>query len=375
MPFALSVHGLTKKFGNFTAVENVSFDVEDGKFFSILGPSGCGKTTLLRMIAGFYRQDGGTILFNGEDMSSVPPNRRPVNLVFQNLALFPMMNVFENVAFGLRRRGEKGSGVARKVNDMLERVGLPDSGKKQIGQLSGGQKQRIAIARCLVLDPAVLLLDEPLGALDAKLREHMKVELKTLQANVGTTFVYITHDQSEAMVMSDTVAVMNKGVFEQTGSPQELYHQPRSSFVAQFVGNNNRFLIVPSLIVPSGGDGGMPTGLYAGKFLFALGEAVHGLEEGVPCEMFVRPEAMVIEPGSDTPGFNRMPVQVRAVLFDGGNSRLLVIPEGTEDEIVVMLPQTGLYDHIRAGDRISVGWDPGVSLCFAGSGGKPYDER
>ena len=370
MPFALSVRGLTKKFGNFTAVENVSFDVEDGKFFSILGPSGCGKTTLLRMIAGFYRQDGGTILFNGEDMSSVPPNRRPVNLVFQNLALFPMMNVFENVAFGLRRRGEKSDGVARKVNDMLERVGLPDSGKKQIGQLSGGQKQRIAIARCLVLDPAVLLLDEPLGALDAKLREHMKVELKTLQANVGTTFVYITHDQSEAMVMSDTVAVMNKGAFEQTGSPQELYHRPRSSFVAQFVGNNNRFLIVPS-----GSDGGMPTGLYAGKFLFALGEAVHGREEGVPCEMFVRPEAMVIEPGSDTPGFNRMPVQVRAVLFDGGNSRLLVIPEGTEDEIVVMLPQTGLYDHIRAGDRISVGWDPGVSLCFAGSGGKPYDER
>jgi len=370
MPFALSVRGLTKKFGNFTAVENVSFDVEDGKFFSILGPSGCGKTTLLRMIAGFYRQDGGTILFNGEDMSSVPPNRRPVNLVFQNLALFPMMNVFENVAFGLRRRGEKGCGVARKVNDMLERVGLPDSGAKQISQLSGGQKQRIAIARCLVLDPAVLLLDEPLGALDAKLREHMKVELKTLQANVGTTFVYITHDQSEAMVMSDTVAVMNKGIFEQTGSPQELYHRPRSSFVAQFVGNNNRFLIVPSR-----DDGGAPAGLYAGRFSFILDDACRSLQEGIPCEMFVRPEAMVIEPGSDTPGFNRMPVQVRAVLFDGGNSRLLVIPEGTEDEIVVMLPQTGLYDHIRAGDRIMVGWDPGVSLCFAGNGGKPYDER
>lgn len=370
MPFALSVRGLTKRFGNFTAVDNVSFDVEDGNFFSILGPSGCGKTTLLRMIAGFYRQDGGTILFNGEDMSSVPPNRRPVNLVFQNLALFPMMNVFENVAFGLRRRGEKESEVARKVNDMLERVGLPDSGKKQISQLSGGQKQRIAIARCLVLDPAVLLLDEPLGALDAKLREHMKVELKTLQANVGTTFVYITHDQSEAMVMSDTVAVMNKGVFEQTGSPQELYHRPRSSFVAQFVGNNNRFRVVPAR-----DENGVLKGRYTERFDFILNGAGCDLEEGVPCEMFVRPEAMVIEPGGDVESFNRMPVHVRAILFDGGNSRLLVIPDGTEDEIVVMLPQTGLYDHIRAGDRITVGWDPGVSLCFAGSGGKLYDER
>lgn len=370
MPFALSVRGLTKSFGSFTAVDDISFDVEDGKFFSILGPSGCGKTTLLRMIAGFIRQDEGTILFNGEDMSAVPPNRRPVNLVFQNLALFPMMNVFENVAFGLRRRGEKGDAVTRKVQDMLERVGLPDAGQKQIGQLSGGQKQRIAIARCLVLDPAVLLLDEPLGALDAKLREHMKVELKTLQATVGTTFVYITHDQSEAMVMSDTVAVMNRGAFEQTGSPQELYHRPRSSFVAQFVGENNRFTVIPAR-----GEDGLVRGRYAGRFDFLLDAAGCDLGEGAPCELFVRPEAMVIEPEESPERFNRMAVRVRAVLFDGGNSRLLVTPEGTDDEVVVTLPQTGLYDHIRAGDGITVGWNPDLSLCFAGNGGVLCDGR
>ena len=218
----------------------MSLDVEDGKFFSILGPSGCGKTTLLRMIAGFYEQTDGCIELRGEDMTNVEPNKRPVNLVFQHLALFPMMNVYENIAFGLRRRGEKSREIDRKVNDLLERVGLPGAGKKNIDQLSGGQRQRIAIARCLVLEPTVLLLDEPLGALDAKLREHMKIELKKLQAQVGTTFVYITHDQSEAMVMSDAVAVMNAGHFEQVGTPQELYHNPASSFVAQFVGSNNK---------------------------------------------------------------------------------------------------------------------------------------
>ena len=267
MDSALSVRKLTKRFGDFTAVDEVSFEVEDGKFFSILGPSGCGKTTLLRMIAGFYKPDGGTLLFNGKDMDGVAPNKRPVNLVFQNLALFPMMNVHENIAFGLRRRGEKGPEVDRKVRELLERVGLPESGKKQITQLSGGQKQRIAIARSLIMEPAVLLLDEPLGALDAKLREHMKVELKSLQSLVGTTFVYITHDQSEAMVMSDKVAVMNNGRFEQIGTPQELYHEPKSSFVAQFVGNNNKIRVT----LRSDADGSF-IARYADAFDFRLSE-------------------------------------------------------------------------------------------------------
>ena len=237
----LQVSGVSKRFGTFEAVRDLSFTVERGSFFSILGPSGCGKTTLLRMIAGFSAPDTGDIVIGGRSMHGVGPNRRPVNMVFQHLALFPMMNVGENVAYGLQQRGVAASEVKRRVGDMLERVGLPGSENKGVDQLSGGQKQRVAIARSLVLEPTLLLLDEPLGALDLKLREHMKIELKQLQAAFGTTFVYITHDQSEALVLSDRVAVMNHGVFEQVGSPQDLYYQPLTPFVASFVGNNNGF--------------------------------------------------------------------------------------------------------------------------------------
>jgi len=235
----LSVQNITKRFKDFTAVSSVSFEVQQGRFFSILGPSGCGKTTLLRMIAGLITPTSGKIEIRGIDMARTPPNKRPVNLIFQHLALFPMMNVEENIGFGLKRRGEKRSTIQKKVRAILERVDLEGFEPKKIDQLSGGQKQRVAIARCLVLDPTVLLLDEPLGALDLKLREQMKVELKKLQAKVGTTFVYITHDQSEALVMSDHVAVMNQGEFEQIGTPQELYNSPRTPFVARFVGDSN----------------------------------------------------------------------------------------------------------------------------------------
>ncbi len=370
MDSALSVQEVTKRFGDFTAVDQVSFGVEDGKFFSILGPSGCGKTTLLRMIAGFYKPDGGTILFNGKNMDGVAPNKRPVNLVFQNLALFPMMNVHENIAFGLRRRGEKGPGVDKKVLDLLERVGLPESGKKQISQLSGGQKQRIAIARCLIMEPSVLLLDEPLGALDAKLREHMKVELKRLQSQVGTTFVYITHDQSEAMVMSDTVAVMNNGHFEQIGAPQELYHEPKSSFVAQFVGNNNK-LRVKLHSDPSGNI----IARYADRYDFKLAQRVEVSNENEEYDLFIRPEAIIINPREGKEQFQNLPVEVTSILFDGGNSRLLVSPLGTEEELVIALPQTREYDHIRSKDRIQVGWDLNKTVCFKRSDWKLYDEE
>ncbi len=237
----LEVLTVDKRYGAFAAVQDLSFNVGRGSFFSILGPSGCGKTTLLRMIAGFIAPDRGDLRIKGASMLGVLPNKRPVNMVFQHLALFPMMSVGENIAYGLQRRRLKSSAIQAKVTDMLQRVGLPGSADKRIDQLSGGQKQRVAIARSLVLEPTLLLLDEPLGALDLKLREHMKVELKQLQAEIGTTFVYITHDQSEALVMSDQVAVMNQGRFEQVGSPQQLYYQPATSFVAGFVGNNNRF--------------------------------------------------------------------------------------------------------------------------------------
>ncbi|MBU0929400.1 MAG: ABC transporter ATP-binding protein [Spirochaetes bacterium] len=369
MQIALSVKNVTKRFGDFVAVDDVSLSVEDGKFFSILGPSGCGKTTLLRMIAGFYEQSGGTIELRGQDMTDVEPNKRPVNLVFQNLALFPMMNVYENIAFGLRRRGEKSPAIAKKVNGLLERVGLPGAGKKTIDQLSGGQRQRIAIARCLVLDPTVLLLDEPLGALDAKLREHMKVELKKLQAQVGTTFVYITHDQSEAMVMSDAVAVMNAGRFEQIGTPQELYHNPASSFVAQFVGNNNKLRAV----MHKDERGGF-FARYGNGMDFKV-DGAFDLSGGDAYDLFVRPESLVINPVEAKQELNVMPAAVKAILFDGGNSRLLVTPDGFADELVVALPQTKQFDHIRAGDRVRIGWDASKSVCFKRADWKIYDDE
>ena len=361
MEIALSVKNVVKKYGDFTAVNDVSFNVEDGKFFSILGPSGCGKTTLLRMIAGFFEPTAGSIEIRGKNMANVPPNKRPVNLVFQHLALFPMMDVKENIAFGLRRRGEKTPEVMKKVHNILERVGLPEYADKRIDQLSGGQKQRVAIARCLVLEPAVLLLDEPLGALDLKLREHMKVELKKLQAEIGTTFVYITHDQSEAMVMSN-------GHFEQIDSPSNLYNNPASSFVAMFVGNNNKV-----------------TGVLAkdesGKFFvqdknqlkYAI-STVKDCKEGDVVGMYTRPEAIIINPAEDKTFFNRTGVHVKAVLFDGGNSRLLVVTP-TGQEVLVALPQNHQFDYIKKGDDIMIGWDPASSVCFKETGAKMYDDE
>ncbi|MCC0025329.1 MAG: ABC transporter ATP-binding protein, partial [Hyphomicrobiaceae bacterium] len=232
---------LTKRFDGFTAVDNVSFSVPNGSFFSILGPSGCGKTTIMRMVAGFLEPTSGDILIKGKSVLDVPPNKRPVSMVFQHLALFPMMNIADNIGYGLRRQKLPKSEIARKVDEVLERIGLPGIGKRKVDELSGGQKQRVAIARCMVLEPDVLLLDEPLGALDLKLREHMKIELKSLQAAFDTTFVYITHDQSEALVMSDNIAVMNNGRFEQVGTGHDLYYRPQTAFVAGFVGDSNRW--------------------------------------------------------------------------------------------------------------------------------------
>ncbi len=370
MQIDLSVKDLSKKFADFTAVDNVSFDVEQGRFFSILGPSGCGKTTLLRMIAGFHMPTSGSIKIRGEDMAGVEPNKRPVNLVFQHLALFPMMNVKENIAFGLKRRGEKGASVYKKVNDLLERVGLPGYGDKKISQISGGQMQRVAIARCLILEPTVLLLDEPLGALDLKLREHMKVELKKLQLEVGTTFIYITHDQSEAMVMSDYVAVMNSGHFEQLDIPQNLYSNPKTSFVAQFVGDNNQFI-------------GKIHKDESGKFHVICSEKERYLLKnncdipvGEKVEMYIRPEAIIINPSAEKEGkdFNIIKVTVKAILFDAANSRLLVVPEGSKKELIVSLPQNRQFDYIKKDDAINVGWDTDSAVCFKESGVKAYAE-
>jgi spermidine/putrescine transport system ATP-binding protein len=291
-------------------------------------------------------------------MAGMPPNKRPVNLIFQHLALFPMMDVGDNVAFGLRRRGERKDQIEPKVANILERVDLPGFERKKVDQLSGGQKQRVAIARCLVLEPAVLLLDEPLGALDLKLREQMKVELKKLQTQVGTTFVYITHDQSEALVMSDHVAVMNKGQFEQIDTPQNLYAAPKTSFVARFVGDNNSW----SGRVVNRDDQTVRIQTTDGH-RFRM-QADENLAVEAPVTLFLRPEAMLIAPDAGLTDLNRFEVSVKSILFDGANSRLLVTPIHSDREMLVALPQNRQFDYIQPGDKVEIGWDVHSGICF-----------
>jgi spermidine/putrescine transport system ATP-binding protein len=236
---AISLESVAKRFGSVEAVKETSFEIADGEFFTMLGPSGCGKTTTLRMIAGFETPDVGRIYLRDVDVTDVPPNRRNVNMVFQHYALFPHMSVADNVAFGLKLKKVPKEDQQGRVHEMLEIVSLQGLEKRRPSQLSGGQQQRVALARALVNHPAALLLDEPLGALDVKLRKALQLELKRIQVEIGTTFVYVTHDQDEALAMSDRIAVMNDGVVEQIGSPREIYERPTTAFVADFIGSLN----------------------------------------------------------------------------------------------------------------------------------------
>ena len=354
----LDIRNLTKCFGSFTAVDNLNFQVEEGSFFSILGPSGCGKTTLLRMIAGFQKPTRGSLLIRGRDMAGVPPNRRPVNLVFQNLALFPMMNIYENIAFGLKRQGVSGAEIRRRVETLLERVQLTGYGKKDISQLSGGQKQRVAIARSLVLEPSLLLLDEPLGALDLKLREQMKIELKKLQRDVGTTFMYITHDQSEALVMSDRVAVMNAGRFEQIVSPRNLYSNPASRIVAGFVGETN---ILPVQVLRRS-----PLKV-ATEFGLELSATAGEKSSDDRLDLFMRPESIILDPAETLEETNRFTLTVRSILFDGSNTKLLATVNTSDHELTVALPQNQQFAGLAPGDSISAGVHISSCRCYPGN--------
>jgi spermidine/putrescine transport system ATP-binding protein len=351
----LDIQNLKKTFGNFIAVDTLNFQVEDGSFFSILGPSGCGKTTLLRMIAGFQEPTEGKLLIRGRDMCKVPPNRRPVNLVFQNLALFPMMNVRENIAFGLKRQKLATAEITRRVDSLLERVHLSGYGNKDIAQLSGGQKQRVAIARSLVLEPSLLLLDEPLGALDLKLREQMKIELKKLQADVGTTFMYITHDQSEALVMSDRVAVMNNGRFEQIDSPRNLYSNPATRFVAGFVGETN--------ILPVSVTSRLPL-----KVRTSFGLELHGTPvsdyQGDQLDLFIRPESIILDPAESLADINFFTLTVQNILFDGSNTKLLATVGHSDHELTVALPQNRQFAHIGKGNTVPAGVHTASCRCY-----------
>ena len=280
-------HSVTKRFGELTAVDAIDLEIEEGEFFTMLGPSGCGKTTTLRMIAGFEDVTDGRLTIDDEDMTGIPPHKRPTNTVFQSYALFPHLSVKENVAFGLKRKGTDKGEIERRVREELDRVGLAGEANRRPAQLSGGMQQRVALARALVNLPRVLLLDEPLGALDLKLRKGLQFELKKIQQEVGITFVYVTHDQEEALTMSDRIAVMNRGHIEQIGDPEEVYDRPTTTFVAGFIGVSN---LMPGVVRKTGEKGEVE--LDGGV---KVSTAVDGFSVGERCHAVVRPEKLAID--------------------------------------------------------------------------------
>jgi spermidine/putrescine transport system ATP-binding protein len=339
---AVRLVGLEKRFEGSHAVRGIDLDIDAGEFFSLLGPSGCGKTTTLRMIAGFEEPSAGEILLDGADLVSVPAHRRPVNTVFQSYALFPFLNVWDNVAFGLRY--QKGGGKDRKdgkatarrrVGEMLELVQMTDFARRRPGQLSGGQQQRVALARALVLQPRVLLLDEPLGALDAQLRQHLQLELKAIQQEVGVTFVYVTHDQEEALTMSDRLAVMRDGRVEQVGAPEAVYAAPESAYVAGFLGSAN----VLDVTVHGAGPGGSVDCGLGELGLRAVGPTAAGSGK-----VIVRPERIVLEPAEDAApepaGHNVFHGLVDRIVYLGPTTHVVVrLADG--QTLLVAVPNTG----------------------------------
>jgi spermidine/putrescine transport system ATP-binding protein len=356
----LVLTGVRKQFGGFTAVRDLDVTVPQGEFFAMLGPSGCGKTTTLRMVAGLEEPTAGTIRLGDDDITALRPYKRPVNTVFQSYALFPHLDVFENVAFGLRRRGVKQ--VKGQVDEMLELVELAQYRNRKPAQLSGGQQQRVALARALINEPQVLLLDEPLGALDLKLRRQMQIELKRIQTEVGITFVHVTHDQEEAMTMADTIAVMNGGVIEQRGTPSELYDLPATTFVANFLGQSN--LLEGSVLDRRGSD---------------LVVDVHGSKHVVPegrCRategdvwLGVRPEKVYLaaDSGEQENGVNTLRgAVVSDVSYVGVSTQYLArLPWGKE--LTVFEQNTGVRDVFAVGDTVDLHWQPSHTFVLDAS--------
>ncbi|MCT7373730.1 ABC transporter ATP-binding protein [Chelativorans salis] len=306
MSHSVELQNVGMAFGQTRAVTDVSFTVEGGEFFSILGPSGCGKTTILRIVAGFLDPTEGKVLIGGRDMKGLGPDRRPTAMIFQSLALFPLMPVWENIAFGLEARRVAKAERRKKAGELLKLVALEGLGDRMPGELSGGQRQRVAIARALAVEPQVLLLDEPLSALDLKLRQHMRAELRSLQKRTGVTFIYITHDQSEALAMSDRVAVMSDGVLQQVGAPRELYDNPATPFVARFVGETNAIAGKVTAI-----ENGLAT--VESAFGPLSGRVGDGLSAGSAAKLYVRPEALQHK----TQGENRLTATIERIDFEG----------------------------------------------------------
>ena len=358
---------LTKRFVE-VAVDDLDLVVASGEFFSLLGPSGCGKTTTLRLIAGFEQPTAGKVLLDGVDVTNVAPNKRNVNTVFQSYALFPFLDVRENVAFGLRNRGVDKATCRRKVDEVLELVHMTAFEKRRPGQLSGGQQQRVALARALVLDPAVLLLDEPLGALDAKLRRSLKVELKALQERVGITFLYVTHDQEEALTMSDRLAVMRAGKIVQMGAPQEIYDTPADTYVADFLGVSNLMRVD---MVERGP--GPRCKVRLGEFVL---DADYGGEDAPDqAHAVIRPERVRIEPfqhGSGSPGAspagpNRVPAMVERLVYLGSTTQVMLRVAAGMD-VQALIQNDGDRVDLAQGTPVQVHLAPDALRVLPGEG-------
>jgi spermidine/putrescine transport system ATP-binding protein len=356
---AISLRGITKRFGRQTAVDTLSLDIEAGEFLTLLGPSGCGKTTTLRTIAGLETPDAGSIFINGRDVTQDPANMRPVNTVFQSYALFPHLSVYENIAFGLRRRQLDDSEIGQRVRKQIGMMALQGYDDRRPYQLSGGEQQRVALARALVLQPSVLLLDEPFASLDFKLRQRLQIELKALQRETGITFVMVTHDQNEALAMSDRVAVMNRGRVEQLGNPIEVYQWPTTPFVAGFLGDAN--LLSGELAEAQGRriTADLPA---VGK---VQGASVTDAAIGRTIQVFVRPENVSVTTGAAvaTPGTNCVEGVVEATVIVGGLDRKVLV-RLRNSSVIESLVRAGSEDVAPIGARVTASWPVAKTLVY-----------
>jgi spermidine/putrescine ABC transporter ATP-binding subunit len=366
--YDVELRSVTKRFGDFTAVDDVTLRVRHGEFLSLLGPSGCGKTTTLKLISGSEQPDEGEVLIGGQDAVGIPPYRRDVNTVFQQYALFPHMSILDNVAYGLKQRKLSKAERYPPSREALELVQLSGRDLHRPAQLSGGQQQRVALARALVLNPRVLLLDEPLGALDLKLRKEMQIELKRIQQQVGITFVYVTHDQGEALSMSDRIAVMSNGRIEQLGEPREIYDRPTTAFVADFIGDMN-FL---EAVVVESADGSFAAD--AGGSIVIRGRGTP--RRGERLRLGIRPERLLAHPGSTREGANTARAEVIAKMYLGDQLQL-VARLSNDAEVVVREQRVNAdpaLEDLNQGDRIVIEWDETAPLVLPGALGPDPDD-
>jgi len=354
---AIELAGVVKEFHArgevIAAVRGIDLRVPEGEFFSLLGPSGCGKTTTMRMVAGFEEPTRGTIRLRAQDVTGIPPNKRDVNMVFQSYALFPHMNVFENVAFGLRRKRVAKAEITRRVGEMLEIVDLGGRGERRPRELSGGQQQRVALARALVNRPRALLLDEPLGALDLKLRQAMQVELKRIQREVGITFVYVTHDQGEALTMSDRIAVMDEGQIEQLGSPRDIYEHPATRFVAGFIGTSN--LLAGTVTAAGRSEAVIEFGEGERIIVPVAGRQVAA---GERLELTVRPEKIELAAGPPPAGCCALRGTVTEVVYLGTSTNFSVATSAGADIVVFRQNSASAASEAARGQEVWLSWQP-----------------